>query len=185
MPAAEAIKGGSCEHVRSNMTPRSRKLLLTTHICVSVGWLGAVLAYLALALTGLTSTDVDRARAAFVSMEAIGWSVLVPCSLAALLTGVAQSLATEWGLFRYYWISTKLLLTAVGTAVLLGHMRAVGRMASIATASDFAVAETGRLPTQLVLHAAGGLLLLIVAAVLSTYKPWGRTAYGRRVRSAT
>jgi hypothetical protein len=31
-----------------------------------------------------------------------------------------------------------------------------------------------------VLHAAGGLVVLLVAVVLSVYKPWGKTPYGRR-----
>ena len=114
------------------MPPRLRKFALTAHVTFSVGWLGAVIAYLALALTGLLSQDAQLARAAYLSMELIGWFVIVPCSLAALLTGLVQSLGTEWGLFRHYWIGVKFLLTLVGTLVLLGHMRAVTRMAGIA-----------------------------------------------------
>ena len=36
-----------------------RRFSLTLHIIVSVGWLGAVLSYLPLAITCLTSTDAD------------------------------------------------------------------------------------------------------------------------------
>lgn len=39
------------------MTPRLRKFVLTAHINFSVGWLGAVVAYLAFAIAGLTSHD--------------------------------------------------------------------------------------------------------------------------------
>jgi len=70
------------------MTPRLRKAALTAHIVFSLGWLGAIVPYLALAIAGLTSGDAQMARAAFVSMEVIGWFVIVPFSLAALLSGL-------------------------------------------------------------------------------------------------
>jgi hypothetical protein len=41
------------------MTPSIRKLLLTAHITLSVGWFGAVAAFLALAIVGLTSREVS------------------------------------------------------------------------------------------------------------------------------
>ena len=97
------------------MTLRLRKLALTAHITFSVGWLGAVVAYLALAIVGLTSRDAQIVRAAYLSMELIGWFVIVPFSLAALLTGLVQSLGTQWGLFRHYWILVKFLLTTGAT----------------------------------------------------------------------
>ncbi len=162
------------------MTPRLRKLVLTTHVTFSVGWLGAVAAYLALAIAGLTSRDPQLARAAYLALEMIGWCVIVPSSFAALLTGLVQSLATEWGLFRHYWILGKLVLTVGGTTVLLMHMPAVSRMAGVAAATTSFGPELGRLPVQLVLHAAGGLVILLAATTLSIYKPWGKTAHGRR-----
>jgi len=33
---------------------------------------------------------------------------------------------------------------------------------------------------QLMIHAAGGILVLLVITTLSVFKPWGRTRYGRR-----
>jgi len=70
-----------------NITPRLRKFVLLTHITFSVGWFGAVVPYLALTIAGLTSHDVQVVRAAYFSMELIGWFVIVPFSIAALLTG--------------------------------------------------------------------------------------------------
>jgi len=79
------------------MTPRLRKAALTAHVTVSVGWLGAVAAYLALAVAGLTTPDSEMAESAYRAMEVIGLGIVVPCSLAALLSGLLQSLGTEWG----------------------------------------------------------------------------------------
>ena len=162
------------------MTPRLRKFALTAHINFSVGWLGAVVAYLALAIAGLTSHDAQMVRAAYLSMELIGWFVIVPFSLAAMLTGLVQSLGTQWGLFRHYWILVKFLLTTGATIVLLGHMVAVSRMSGLAAEAILSSADFHALRIQLVVHAVGGLLVLLAAATLSVYKPWGMTSYGRR-----
>src|SRR5262249_54354769 len=35
---------------------------------------------------------------------------------------------------------------------------------------------------QLAIHAAGGLLVLLMPAALSVYKPWGLTRYGQRAQ---
>ena len=39
------------------MTPGLRKVALTTHVTSSVGWIGAVAAFLALAIAGVGSQD--------------------------------------------------------------------------------------------------------------------------------
>lgn len=39
------------------MTPRLRKVALTAHVASSVGWLGAVVVFLAIAVVGVTSDD--------------------------------------------------------------------------------------------------------------------------------
>jgi hypothetical protein len=132
------------------MTPYLRKFGLTAHVTFSIGWLGAVVPYLALAIAGLTSHDAQMVRAAYLSMELIGWFVIAPLSLAALLSGLVQ-----WGLFRHWWILVKFPLTTGATIVLLGHMQAVSRMARIASETTLAGADFHTLRVQLVGNAAG------------------------------
>jgi hypothetical protein len=163
------------------MTPRLRKLMLTAHVTSSVGWLGAVAVSLALGVAGLTSQDAQTVRGAYLTLELTGWFVLVPLSLASLLTGLVQSLGTTWGLFRHYWVLFKLLITVVATIVLLLYMQTLSYLAAIAaetTSSSGALAEL-RNPSP-VLHAGGALLLLLVATTLAVYKPRGMTRYGQR-----
>jgi len=159
-----------------------RKFALTVHITSSVGWLGAVVAYLALASVGLTTSDAEMARASYLSMEVIGWFVIVPFSLATLLAGLVESLGTPWGLFRYWWVLVKFLLTTGATIVLLRHMPIVSRMSGLAREMTMSAVDHRTLRTQLVVHAAAGLLVLLAATVLSVYKPWGMTPYGLRQR---
>ena len=62
------------------VTPGLRKFALTAHVTSSVGWLGAVAAFLALAVVGLIGRDAQTVRASYLSMELIGWYVIVPCA---------------------------------------------------------------------------------------------------------
>jgi hypothetical protein len=162
------------------MTPRVRRFAFLAHVTFSVGWLGSVVAYLALAVRGLNGKDAVLARSAYLSMELIGWAVIVPLSLATLLSGLVQSLGTEWGLFRHYWITAKFLMASGGSIILLVHMRAVGQMSGFARITSLSEGDFGDLRISLVVHAVGGFLLLVTATVLSIYKPWGMTPYGRR-----
>jgi hypothetical protein len=106
--------------------------------------------------------------------------VIVPLAFASLLTGLIQSLGTPWGLFRHYWILAKLLLTAFATIVLLVKMELIGYAARLAAETILSRADLRAAGIELAVHAAGGLLVLLVPAVLSVYKPRGLTPYGRR-----
>ena len=157
------------------MSPRLRKAVLTAHVVTSVGWLGAVVAYLALDITATTSTDSGRVRAAYLAMDMTVTSAIVPLALAAVVIGLINALGTPWGLFRHYWVLAKLLLTLVATAVLLVESRTISALAHAAVGS----ADPGALPTTLP-HSIGGLVVLLLAMILSIYKPRGVTRHGWR-----
>jgi hypothetical protein len=160
------------------MTPGLRRLALTAHVASSVGWLGAVAAFLALGVVGLTSEDAEVVRGAYLVMEPAAWFVLVPLAFASLLTGLGQSLGTTWGLFRHYWVLFKLLINVFATIVLLIYMETFGFMAGVAADPS---ADLGELRSASpVLHAIFALLLLVVATTLAVYKPRGMTPYGQR-----
>jgi hypothetical protein len=114
------------------LPPRVRKFLLTAHVTSTVGWLGAVVVFLALSIVGLTSRDAQTVRGAYLVMEPAAWFVLVPLAFASLLTGIVQALGTPWGLFRHYWVLFKLLITAFATVILLMYMETFRFMARAA-----------------------------------------------------
>ena len=161
------------------MPPRLRKFALTAHVTSSVGWLGAVVVFLALAVVGLTSQDAQTVRGAYLVMEPTAWLVLVPLAFASLLTGIVQALGTPWGLVRHYWVLFKLLITAFATVVLLIYMQTFTFMAGVAAdpSADLGVVRNAS-PR---LHATLALLVLLVATVLAVYKPRGMTRYGVKV----
>ncbi|MDQ3220976.1 MAG: hypothetical protein M3Q26_09590, partial [Acidobacteriota bacterium] len=65
------MKKGEKNSMSYIMTPRLSKFALTAHITSSVGWLGAVVGFLALAIAGLTSDDAQTVRASYLAMELI------------------------------------------------------------------------------------------------------------------
>ena len=160
------------------MPPGLRKFALTAHVVCSVGWLGAVVVFLALSLLGVTSEDAETVRGVYLAMEPAARFVLLPLAFASLVTGLVQSLATPWGLFRHYWVVFKLAINVVSTVVLLTYMETFRSMADVA-ADPRADLGAVRNPSP-VLHAGAALLLLLVATTLAVYKPRGVTPYGRR-----
>jgi len=162
------------------MTPGLRKLALIAHITCSVGWLGADAGFLALALIGLTSQDVQLVRGTYLAMGVIAWFVIVPLALAALLTGLVQALGTRWGLFRHYWVLVKFLIALFALTVLLIHTQPISHVAAAAAETTFAGADLRQMRLQLVVAAAAGLLVLLVEMTLAVYKPRGLSPYGWR-----
>ena len=146
------------------MPPRLRKFVLTAHVASSVGWLGAVAGFLALAVVGLTGGDAQTVRGAYLVMEPAGWFVLVPLALASLVTGIVQALGTSWGLFRHYWVVFKLLINIFATVVLLMYMQTLGDLADVAAdrRTDLRVVQSA----SPLLHAGAALLLLLFAPLL-------------------
>src|SRR5258708_14304973 len=162
------------------MLPGLRKFALTAHVTSSIGWFGAVAVFLALAIVGLTSQDAQLVRASYLVMGLTTWFVIVPLAFASLTTGVVSSLGTRWGLFRYYWVVMKLIITLVATVVLMIHTQTIDLL--VVAPARSAVLGINLSGAQLNMVVASGLALivLLVLTVLSVYKPRGMTGYGQR-----
>jgi hypothetical protein len=163
-----------------------RKFALATHLSFSVGWIGAVVAYLALSVAAVISQEAQTVRAAWIAMDVTGWYAIVPLAIASLLTGLVMALGTKWGLFRHYWVMFSLVLTIIATVVLLLHMPDVSVLADVAREAEGGGLDGpgkhlyARLQEGDLLHPALGLVVLLVIQVLNVYKPQGMTRYGRR-----
>jgi hypothetical protein len=160
--------------------PSVRKLGLLIHVITSVGWLGAVAVFLALSIVGVTADDEQLVRGSYRLMDVTARYTLVPLAFASLLTGVIQSLITQWGLFKHYWVVIKLLLTAFSTAILLVYLRTFALMAAAAGDHSLELAAV-RNPSP-ILHSVLALVVLGAATILAIFKPTGLTRYGWRRR---
>ncbi len=161
------------------LTPGLRKLVRTAHITFTVGWLGSVAGFLALATAGLTSQDTPIMNAAYLGMDLVTRFVIVPLSIAPLITGPLLSLGTPWGLFRHYWILAKLVITILSTLILLIHVQPISYLSHAAAEGTLSSADHG-LRIQMVAAASAALVALLVATALAVHKPRGMTRYGWR-----
>lgn len=160
------------------MGPHLRRLLLTLHVGLSVASIGAVAAFLALTSAALFDAEGFAVRGAYPGAAIVAWWVILPLVVAALVTGTIQALATQWGLFRHYWVLAKLVLTALTLAVLLLQLGGIETARNASSIGE--PPPLGNLPMSLILHASGGLAVLSIVTALSIFKPRGLTRHGWR-----
>lgn len=161
------------------MGPRLRKFALASHVTFSVGWIGAVAAYMVLDVAVAASQDFQTLRASYIAMDLIVRWAIVPLAFASLLTGLVMSLGTKWGLFRHYWVLISLVLTILATVVLLVEARVISYFAVVA-ADPATSSDDLRMLGNTLVHSVGGTVVLLVIMWLNVYKPRGVTPYGWR-----
>lgn len=154
----------------------ARRPLLLIHLLGGVGWFGAVVAYLVLAVVGLVEADLALARASYRAMALIAWFVVTPLSLVGLASGIVQALGTPWGLGRHWWVPLKLVMTVLSIAILLLHLGPTVILAQAASLGDLTPA-VGRMRVQLVVAPSAALLVLATIAALGVIKPKGLTPW--------
>lgn len=115
-----------------------RQVWMILHVACSVGWLGVLVACLTLLIAAH-----DTAAATLTGV------FFLPATLLVLLTGVVLGLGTRWGLVRFYWVLTKLVVALVLLAVANLAAPGVPALTFLTLATSFAL-------------------------VLSVTKPWGR-----------
>ena len=155
-----------------------RRIMLTVHIALSVGWIGSVAAFLSLAIVGRTSPDAVTITSAYVAMNTISLFVVVPLSLAALLSGLLMALLTPWGLFKHYWVVSKLAMTLLAAGLLMLHQfSAVSAAAAQVRAPTEALPSAGRLGLQLVVDGSLAIASLLIVVTIAVFKPRGVTPF--------
>jgi hypothetical protein len=161
-------------------SPGWRKLWLTTHVMSSIGWFGAVAVFLTLALVGMTSQDRELVRAGYLAMQLAGWFAIVPFAALSLGSGMVLSLGTKWGLFRYYWVLLKLVITTGAVFLLLVHTQAIDLLAGIAAKTTTLNAYPYGMQLKMVVTSGATVVVLTMLTGLAVYKPRGMTPYGQR-----
>jgi hypothetical protein len=150
--------------------------MLTAHITFSVAWFGTVAAFLALAIGGLFGNE-QSVRSSYIGMDLIAWFVIIPFCLCSLITGLIQSLCTQWGLFKHYWTVVKLILTVIATVLLLVHMKPISYLSMVASDSPLTLSHLIDLRIRLIADAGAAMFVLLAATTVSVYKPWGKIQF--------
>jgi uncharacterized membrane protein len=162
------------------MPPRIRKIILTLHVIFAVGWLGTDFSMLGLGITGFSSSSLETMRESYLSMERIGGYVVIPVALCAVLTGLLLGLGTRWGLLRYHWVTVKLVVGLLALTLAVLPLQIQLHTAANAVQEPGATSDIGFVQYTLIIAPAVALALYSSNVVLSIFKPWGMSAYGKR-----
>jgi hypothetical protein len=164
-----------------------RRTLLVAHVLFGVGWMGLDLGLLVLVLTGATSESGPTAAAAYTSARLVIPIVVPVLATGMLLTGILLGWGSKWGLVRWTWVLTKLVIGVILTvlvfvALVPGALSIPAKLTGTASQVRDAVGGAG---TDLLFPPIVSFLALGFALVLSVWKPWGRTRWGQRAASGS
>jgi hypothetical protein len=161
------------------LTRTQRRVLVTLHVALAVGWLGVSMAMLTLAIAARVSLPAAHARSAYWAMHLLANVLLIPLSLSVLLIGLVVALTSPWGLVRYRWVLVKLIATCAAVLLSLLALPAMTRIA-YQDATQHALAAARDAGTRLIIAGSVSVALYLSLTAISILKPWGRTVRGRR-----
>lgn len=165
------------------LNPATRKTILVLHIISGISWMGIDIALFTLLMTGRSSNDATLVISAFNAIRIIVPAAVPALSISILVTGLILGLGTPWGLFRYWWVFVKLILSTIMTVlVFVSLVPGVNEIAGLdltVTSADAVRASLGSIPDTLMYPPIVSFSMLGVAAILSVFKPWKFTPWSK------
>ncbi|MEV4753924.1 hypothetical protein AB0J86_02235 [Micromonospora sp. NPDC049559] len=159
------------------MSPRARRVWLTLHVGFSVGWLGVALTMTTLAVTAVATDSHPVRHGAYELLRVVDLAAAIPSMFLSILTGLVVSLGTKWGLVRHWWVIAKFAVS-VSIPLVAGTVEsALADELALRTADP--AAGVGGAGAALTACLGGFTVALWAATILSVFKPWGRTRWGR------
>jgi hypothetical protein len=153
---------------------RAREITLLTHIAAAGAWLGIDVVLGVMVGTALVTGDAQRAGVALQSLGLFAVWPLIVVGLLCLGSGILLGLGSKYGLLRYWWVATKLVLNVALVTLILVLLRPqVGEVSESARASLLAGTEPPTVGDLVFPPLVSGTAVL-VAIALSVVKPWGR-----------
>ncbi len=153
---------------------RARKAVLLVHVLSAAAWLGIDLALGILVVVSLSTSDVNTAGVAIQAIDIFAIWPMLGASVVCMISGVVLGVGSKYGLVRYWWVTTKLVLN-VGMSLLIAFALRPG-VAEAARIGERMMAgdPAAVIPSGLLYPVVVAPTLLLVAYVLSVFKPWGR-----------
>ncbi|AEI40372.1 hypothetical protein [Paenibacillus mucilaginosus] len=160
------------------LSMKAKQAIITVHVLSVVCWLGGAAVMLLLGLHVLRAESGDQLHYTLENMHLVDVVMIRYTALVALLTGLVLSIWTHWGLFKYYWIVIKLILT-VGLIVFgiqymgswLSQLMRDGDLLR-----DLALGAPGFRQTgySLMGGAIANIAALVFMTAISYFKPFGK-----------
>lgn len=159
------------------LTVKGTKALKVVHLVSAIAWFGSAISMNL--LRHLVKAD-DAAGKYWMAeiLEAIDMKILVPGAVGCLFTGIVYGAYTNWGFFKYRWLTVKWVLTAF--MILFGTFY-MGPLVKENVVIGRAIMDGGgdamQYAANVMSSAWAGLLqmvLLTFVTIISVYKPWKR-----------
>ena len=163
------------------LTGSARRLVRLGHLVAALGWFGVDVAFGVLVVTGFTSDDPGTVAASYRAIDIFVVPLLLVFGMTTLGSGLVLSIAGGWGIVRYWWVAAKLLINVILSGLVLVLLRSrVAAAGAEAVRVDVTLADRlGDLRVDLLFPPLVSGVALLAAALLGTFKPWGRTPFAR------
>lgn len=160
------------------LSMKSKQFIVTIHVLSVVCWLGGAVCMLTLGSHMLLADNGEQLYYTLDNMHVVDVVLIRYTALVALLTGLALSLWTNWGLFKYYWVAIKLILTVA--LILFGIKYMSDWLSQLIHEADgkraAALHDAAFLSTSysLLSGAAANILAMVFMTAISYFKPFGK-----------
>jgi hypothetical protein len=142
-----------------------------------VGWLGLSLGMVTLAMTGLLAESHAVRHGAYAIFHIFDLVIVIPSVVLAIVTGMVVAFGTPWGLVKHWWVLTTFVISlSIPAAAAVEHRW----FAELVARTADPAARPGSLGVWLAVVVGCFAVLLWTATILSIFKPWGRTWWGRQ-----
>jgi uncharacterized membrane protein len=158
---------------------RTRKIVLLAHIVAAGVWLGLDVAMAVLIFTAVGTDDLVTRGFTLQALELVTVWPMLSAGLLSLLTGVLLGLGSKYRLVKYWWVVVKLALNVILCVLVLLALRggvAEAARAGQAMAGGVSVVWNSR---DMIFPPIVSPTALLIAFVLSVFKPWGRLRAAR------
>lgn len=158
------------------VTPK--RWLLCLHILFAAILFGTTVVFLVLSIAAAAADDVNVLKACYTSMHILAESSVRASTIGTVVTGILLSVWTKWGLFKFYWIIVKEILTIVSIGLGLVGIYLWTLEAFSITAAEGINALQNPVFIQNRFQLFIGIILQIISLaamiIISVFKPWGR-----------
>ncbi|MGE5595397.1 MAG: hypothetical protein ACM3S1_05110 [Hyphomicrobiales bacterium] len=156
------------------LSPNARKATLLVHVASAGAWLGLDIAMAVVVFTAVASDDESKKALCYRALDLFVVWPLLTTGLVCLASGLLLGYGTVWGIFKHWWVVTKLGLNLVLTGLVpIALWPEVTKLAD--AGRDFVAGgavtfdESNIIFPPIVSPAA-----LLIAFILAIWKPWGR-----------
>ncbi|MTV51062.1 hypothetical protein GJ688_19385 [Heliobacillus mobilis] len=155
--------------------PRGISWLKSFHIFVSGVWVGAAICMMLISYFSRPAGG-DELYATNAAVKLIDDFVVIPSAMASLLTGLIYSVFTQWGFFKYRWVTVKWVGTVF--SVLFGTFFLgpwLNDATSISASERWLALDNPIYVHNITMNRSFGIMqvaILIFLVFISVIKPW-------------